>query len=221
MNRALALLLLCMPLPSFAQTHDLPMGCSAYVTIQYRLCIVSHHYTCRGDDPGIQHRVDIDNDGPLFISTIDQETQWIESFDLRRGIIERLVPNPQDAASFTELTRTDRDEFDFSTRTELGEVLTFRGRDRLTGRTVVIDDVPLLETDTYARATRADGSLAWESQGNEYIHLDWRIFLRGSSVTRTEDGSFQEDDAPVTFTFPGEDGFLADKPQFNCNALLL
>ncbi|MEM6276951.1 MAG: hypothetical protein AAF714_08360 [Pseudomonadota bacterium] len=200
---------------------ELPQGCEAFVTVQYKLCTVTHYYTCEGDADGIQHRVDIDDEGPFFVSTVDSETQWVASNDLRQGVIDRLDPDPLDPASFTELTRTNRDDFDFTTTSEFGETIRYQGRDLLTGETVVIDDVPLLRTDTFARATRADGSMAWESRGNEYIHLDWRLFLAGQSVTRTPETSFQTDDAPVEFHFPGEEGFLDPEPKFNCNALLL
>lgn len=212
-------------LPAAAQAQEerfpLPTGCEAFVTVQYKLCTVTHHYTCAGDAAGIQHRVDIDDEGPYFIGTIDAETQWIESQDLRLGIIDRLDPGPNDPANFTELTRTGRDDFDFSTTSDYGETIQYRGRDKLTGQTVVIDEVPLLQTETFARATRDDGSLVWESQGNEYIHLEWRLFLGGQTVTRSQDRTIQDDDAPVAFHFPGEPGFLAREPEFNCDALLL
>ncbi|MEL6914741.1 MAG: hypothetical protein AAFP13_09580 [Pseudomonadota bacterium] len=204
-----------------AERFPLPQGCEAFVTVQYKLCTVTHHYTCAGDPAGHQHRVDVDDEGPFFVGTIDAETQWIESRDLRVGIVDRLQPGAADAANFTELTRTGRDDFDFTTRSQLGEVIRYRGADTLTGETVVIDDVPLLRTETFARATRPDGSLVWESRGNEYIHLDWRLFLGGQSVTRTPERSYQQDDAPVSFHFPGEAGFLAPEPSFNCDALLL
>ncbi|MEM6717479.1 MAG: hypothetical protein AAF622_20695 [Cyanobacteria bacterium P01_C01_bin.147] len=217
-------LTLAMPnAPAFAQedVFSLPDGCEAFVTVQYKLCTVSHHYTCEADPEGVQHRVDIDDEGPYFIGTIDEETQWLESVDIRLGIVDKLDANPVDPASFTELTRNGRDDFDFSTTSEFGETVFYRGRDRLTGETVVIDDVPLLRTETFARATRPDGSLVWESQGNEYIHLDWRLFLAGQSVIRTPEQSFEDDDAPVAFHFPGEGGFLSSSPEFNCNAFLL
>ena len=203
------------------EAFQLPAGCTGFVTVQYKLCQVTHHYTCEGDPKGIQHRIDIDDDGPFFSSTIDSEAQWIESRDIRNGIVDQLNPDPEDPASFTDLTRKGRDDFNFSTTSDLGETFIYQGRDLLTGETVIIDDVPLLRTDTYARATRPDGSLVWESRGNEYIHLDWRIFLAGQSVTRTENGNFQDEDAPVDFHFPGEPGFLATEPEYNCRALLL
>ncbi|MEM1100779.1 MAG: hypothetical protein AAGH73_04525 [Pseudomonadota bacterium] len=204
-----------------AERFPLPEGCKAFVTVQYKLCKVSHYYTCTGDPEGYQHRVDLDNEGPYFVSTIDDETQWIESRDLRAGILDRLRDGARDPASFTELTRTGRDDFDFTTGSDVGEVIRYRGTDSLTGETVIIDDVPLLRTETFARATREDGSLVYESRGNEYVHLDWRLFLGGQSVTRTPERTYQDDDAPMSFHFPGEAGFLAWEPAFNCDALLL
>ena len=223
MRRLLCLLALLVPahLAAEEKTYELPPNCQAFVTIQYKLCLVSHHYTCEADAEGIQHRVDIDDEGPLFISTINDQAEWVSSLDIRLDLLDRLDPNPADPANFTELARTGRDDFDFSTTSEVGETITYRGRDRLTGETVVIDDVPLLRTENFARALAADGSLIWESTGNEYIHLDWRLFLRGQSVTRTPENTFQSDDEPVDFIFPGEPGFLSTAPEYNCNALLL
>ncbi|MEM9437669.1 MAG: hypothetical protein AAGA15_11560 [Pseudomonadota bacterium] len=219
----LALILAMPTAPAVAEgdVFSLPEGCEAFVTVQYKLCTVSHHYTCEGDAEGVQHRMDIDDEGLYFIGTIDAETQWLESVDIRLGVIDQLDENSTDPASFTELTRQGRDDFDFSTTSTFGETIRYSGRDRLTGETVVIDDVPLLRTETFARATRADGTLVWESQGNEYIHLDWRLFLAGQTITRTPDRSVEDNDAPVAFYFPGEEGFLSLSPEFNCNALLL
>ncbi|MEM1237342.1 MAG: hypothetical protein AAGI10_10250 [Pseudomonadota bacterium] len=223
MRRFLALFALLLPGPLAAQekTYDLPQGCEAFVTIQYKLCLVSHHYRCAGDAEGIQHRVDIDDEGPLFISTVNDQAEWVSSLDIRLDILDRLDPDPEDPANFTELARTGRDDFDFSTTSEVGERITYRGRDRLTGETIVIDDVPLLRTENFVRALAADGSVIWESTGNEYIHLDWRVFIRGQSLTRTPENTFQSDDEPLDFIFPGEDGFLTAEPEYNCNALLL
>ena len=207
--------------PAVAQTFPMPEGCTAFVTVQYNSCNVSHHYTCEGDPEGHQWRVDIDGEGPTYLGRIDAETQWIESFDLLLGLHDTLDPNPNEPASFTDLTRTGRDDFDFTTTSDAGETITYRGRDLLTGKTVVIDDIPLLETETFARATAADGTLLWESIGNEYILLDWRLFLSGRYVTQTPENRFEEDNRPITFDFPGDDGFLADTPAHNCNAVIL
>jgi len=198
-----------------------PEGCTAFVTVQYSNCSVSHHYTCEADAAGDQWRVDVGEEGPYFLGRIDSETQWLESIDLILGVRDLLDPDPADPGSFTDLTREGRDDFEFSTTSDAGEQMFYRGRDLLTGETVVIDDVPLLRTETYARATNADGELVWESTGNEYIHLDWRLFLAGNYVTRTPEQTVQEESRPVRFDFPEDEGFLSRDPEFGCGAELL
>ena len=208
--------------PLMAQgVMDMPEGCSAFVTIQYSNCSVSHHYTCEADAPGEQWRVDVGEEGPYFLGKIDRETQWLESVDLILGIRDLLDADPKDPGSFTDLAQKGRDDFEFSTTSDAGEKMFYRGRDLLTGKTVVIDDVPLLQTETYARATNEDGEIVWESTGNEYIHLEWRVFLSGNYVTRTPEQTTQEESRPVSFEFPGEDGFLTDTPAHGCGAELL
>ncbi|MGR3493456.1 MAG: hypothetical protein ACU0DW_15495 [Shimia sp.] len=208
------------PTLTFAQTLPLPESCTPYVTIQLANCTVVHHYRC-GAEADERWRVDMDQDGPFFANHTDAEGQWIESFDLYAGIVDRLDEGSADPLSFTELTRTDRDDFDFTTTSDTGETIRYRGRDRLTGRTVVIDDIPLLETETFARSTGADGKLLWESTGNEYIHLDWRIFISGQYLTRTPNETVPEDNRPIAFALPGEAGFLSDTPEYNCNTEFL
>ncbi|MEL6607384.1 MAG: hypothetical protein AAFO93_00605 [Pseudomonadota bacterium] len=225
LNLCAAVLALGLPTaPALAQdeeTYRLPEGCEAYVTVQYKLCQVSHHYTCVGDPEGHQWRVDLGPEGETYLGRIDAETQWIESFDMLLGIRDTLDADPTDPASFTELTQTGRDDFDFSTSSAMADGVVYRGRDLLTGRTVVIDDVPLLETETYAYAETKSGEFLWESTGNEYIHLEWRLFMAGRYVTRTPNGTDQVEDAPEDFIFPGEAGFLSPTPEFNCNTLIL
>lgn len=214
-------LLVSLPGFGFADPIVLPDGCAAYVTVQYSSCLVAHHYTCEGDIEGDQWRIDIDAEGPIYMGRIDRESQWMESIDVVLGLRDLLDPNPKEPASFTELAQTGRDDFHFSTTSDAGETITYQGRDLLTGRTVVIDDVPLLETETFARATDADGNLLWESTGNEYINLDWRVFLSGNYVTRTPQETSQSESRPIDFHLPGDDGFLTDTPKYNCNATIL
>ncbi|MEO0487643.1 MAG: hypothetical protein AAF092_17220 [Pseudomonadota bacterium] len=221
MGRLFFLAWILTALPAAAEQTTLPEGCTGFVTIQYKLCSVTHHYTCQGDPAGIQHRMDMDEDGPYFISTIDEEAQWVESYAVRSGELDRLMPDATDPMSYTDLAQTGRDDFDFSTISNFGNELRYRGYDRLTGETVVIDDVPLLRTENYARAMTPDGTVQWEARGNEYIHLDWRLFLGGQSVRQTPEGPIIRDNAPMEFHFPGDDGFLSDTPKFNCGALIL
>lgn len=199
---------------------QLPEGCEAFVTIQMKGCEVAHHYICEGDAPGDQWRVDIGPNGPTFMSRIDDETQWVESFELFPTQRDYLEPGAKDPASFTELATTGYDSFDFSTMGDDGVRRNVKGYDRLTGKTIIIDDEPLLQTEYYAVTTRDDGSLIAESRGNEFISLKWRMFLSGQSWIKRPDEEFFRDGSPLEFIYPGEEGFLATRPKYECDSLM-
>jgi len=60
----------------------------------------------------------------------------------------------------------------------------------------------------------------WSTQGNEVISRDWRMFLSGTGRVTTADGSFDSDDTPVEFLFPGENGFLSANPKYGCGVAI-
>ena len=90
----------------------------------------------------------------------------------------------------------------------------------MTGRQVTIDGVVLDETQYNITAYDENGDLKWASEGNEYISQRFNMFLSGSSVITTPDGSFDNDDNPVEFIFPGEPGFLSANPKHGCGETL-
>ena len=225
MIRAALTLALLLPGPAaLAQgrpTYALPEGCTAYVTMQKRGCVVTHLFTCQGDPVGHQRRVDIDEDGPSYFGLIDRETQWIESQHLVAGRTERLLPDPPDAASLSTLLATGRDDFDFVTRDSDGFETRFTGYDTLTGETEEIDGVTLDVTEFFVIATdAATGAEVWRVTGSEYISRDWRTFVSGRSEYLSGGEQFTNDLRPVTFHFPGEAGFLARSPIHDCGALM-
>ena len=64
------------------------------------------------------------------------------------------------------------------------------------------------------------GNVLRRSRGNEYVNPDWRLFFAGPGETDLGDGQWLPiDGSPVQFIFPGEDGFLANQPIFDCDAL--
>ncbi|NBT32351.1 MAG: hypothetical protein EBT13_10775 [Rhodobacteraceae bacterium] len=207
---------------AFAQTSTfaLPSNCTAYLTVQMKSCTVSHHFTCADDPQGRQRRVDLDETGMTYIGTIDAETQWIASFHPMGGYNESLADNPQDPASLTELLATGLDTFDFRTNSpEVGQ-FHFIGQDRLTGNQVVIDGITLDETEYSIRALDGTGTEMWRSAGREFVSRDWRMFLSGKSTYSTSEESWESDDSPVVFIFPGETGFLSANPKFGCGAVI-
>ncbi len=204
-----------------ARTFQPPPGCTAYLTVQGSGCGVSHHFTCTGDPEGWQRRVDMDEGGITYSGAIDAETQWVESFHLLSGHSEALAPSPADPASFSELVATGRDSFDFVTNSPEFGATRYVGEDRLTGETVTIDGVTLDRTEFEVTAYDAAGNEAWRTAGSEYISRDWRMFIGGTSTVQVPGGEPSTDENhPVDFIFPGEEGFLGVSPRHGCGQLM-
>jgi hypothetical protein len=197
-----------------------PPGCTGWLTVQSRGCRVSNHYRCDADAPGDQWRADFDQEGIFFVSRIDSETQWVESFDMFPTTRQVLLPNPADPASFSTLLSTGIDTFDFGLAEDGGSQSAVRGFDRLTGRSVTIDGVTLEETEFDYTETAPDGSVTQKARGNEYINRDWRLFLSGISEWEGPDGMLPVDGTPRQFIFPGEPGFFSTEPIFDCDATM-
>lgn len=211
-----------LPLPASAGSFQPPEGCETFMTVQARQCRVSNHYKCSADPAGDQWRADFDQQGPFFLSRIDREAQWIESFDLGETIQRQtLAPNPDDPASFSELLASQIDTFAFRLDHEGSASTKVTGFDRLTGRSVVIDGIALAETQFEFTETDLEGNLLRQSRGNEYIHPEWRLFFAGPSEWNGGDGAFLPiDGSPVQFIFPGEAGFASTEPLFDCDPLM-
>lgn len=222
MRKLLIVAAAALPLPSFAGSFVPPDGCTTFLTVQSRQCRVSNHYTCTADPAGDQWRADFNQQGPFFLSRIDREAQWVESFDLADVITRKtLDPNAEDPASFSELLSAQVDTFAFSQTEDGGPQTKITGFDRLTGRTVTIDGVVLAETEFEFSETDAEGTLLRQSRGREYISPEWRMFFAGPSEWNGGDGEFLPfDGSPVQFINPGEPGFAATEPLFDCDPLM-
>jgi hypothetical protein len=201
-------------------TFTAPPGCTGWLTVQSRACRVSNHYRCETDPAGHQWRADFDQEGIFFVSRIDAETQWIESFEMFPTARQVLLPNPTDPASFSTLLSAGLDTFDFGLAKDDSAQSTVRGFDRLTGRSVTIDGVALEETEFEFAETARDGTVETKGKGQEFIHRDWRIFLSGITEWESPDGPVPVDATPRQFIFPGEPGFFTTEPIFDCDATM-
>lgn len=218
----MACALICLAVPAAAQDgpaqFSLPPGCDAYLTVQKESCEVTHHFVCQSDPAGHQRRVVLTEDGMIYLGHIDAETRWIESVYFLSGRQERLAPGASDPASFSELVEKGVDTYDFETLSDQIGNTRYVGEDRLTGRLITIDDVTLQETEYEITAYDAAGNEIARSTGNQYISQDWQMFLSGTAVTVTPNGSFEQSERPFEFIFPGEPGFLSSRPKHGCGA---
>jgi len=202
------------------RTFSLPEGCTAYLTVQSKDCTVDHHFTCEGDPEGHKQRVSLNEEGVTYIGSTNFESEWVGSFHPRTGHSERLGANPVDQASFTELTETGLDTFDFETLSDEIGTTRYVGQDRLTGEIITIDGIDLEQTEYNIRALTPDGVEMWSARGNEYISRRWRSFFAGTGTVTTPTDSFDKDDSPVEFIFLGEPGFLSANPKHGCGVQL-
>lgn len=210
-------LTLAAAVPVAAKIFTPPQGCQVYLTVQEHGCVVSNLYRCAQDKPGDQWRADFGVNGAVFVSKTDNETQWIESEDLESGNHERLRPGAPDPASFSRLLATGRDDFDFSTVNQQGVIRRFTGHDRLTGESVTIDGVPLRRTEYAITATGASGEVLWKAQGHEYISQTWRTFFAGRGIWEDKNGKTPYDNSPARLIQPGQPGFAATVPEYDCD----
>ncbi len=222
MRHLILMAAVALPVPAMAGSFSPPEGCTTFMTVQARQCRVSNHYKCSADTPGDQWRADFDQQGPFFLSRINAEAEWVESYDLgQTAVRQTLDPAPSDPASFTELLSTGTDTFAFNLSRDNGEQTRVNGFDTLTGRTVTIDGVTLSETQFEFTETDPSGVVLRQSRGREYIHPEMRLFFSGPSEWRGPEGDFLPmDGSPVTFLFPGDPGFAATEPLFDCDPLM-
>ena len=207
--------------PALAGTWTAPEGCIVFMTVQSKACRVSNYYTCAQDPKGDQWRADFDQEGLYFQSRINAEAEWIESFDLNPTVRQVLDPGAEDPASFSELLATGVDTYAFGLSREDGTHSNVSGMDRLTGKTVVIDGQTLEQTEFDYTETDDAGFVLRRARGNEYISRDRRMFFAGPGETDLGDGQWLPiDGSPMDFAFPGDKGFGATQPIFDCDAIL-
>jgi len=218
LTAALAGLMLCSPVA--AATFAPPQGCTPFMSVQMRGCLVAHYFTCEGDASGEQWDTLYDADGPFFSAKVDAEFQWIESWDYAPPQRSWLEEPSRDAASFSGLLATGEDSYDFSTMSDGGTRRHYKGVDRLTGETAVIDGIELEVTEFEIEEKAETGEVVARRWGNQYVHRDWRLFFSGREMFENPQGRLPTDNTPVNFIFPGEPGYLSTVPLFDCDELM-
>ncbi|MFT3690648.1 hypothetical protein [Paenirhodobacter sp.] len=199
-----------------------PRGCTLDVTVQSHSCQVANLYRCSGDPAGDRWISYADGEGEYFRTHIDRETRWLESIDLNTGTVDLLDPaSSADAASFSTLLATGRDDYDFVTLSNMGDVRRYVGHDRLTGRVQTIDKVPLEQTEFELKVLDAEGNLIATRTGTQFISREMRVFFGDRETFENAQGdSVSTFEAPVSFAFPGDKGFGAAKPDHDCDMMM-
>lgn len=204
-----------------AELFQVPAGCTAFLTVQARGCMVSHHWTCEADPPGRHWRVSLDEESPFYLSHSDAEFRWLQSWDLRGTGTTLLIEPEEDPASLSELLEAGSDTMVFSTMTtsNLGSFQRdYTGFDRLTGDEVVVDGHRLSVTE-FSYQYPVDGGVR-RVQGNQFVHEGWRLFFGGiETVTEPGGESFEYNNSPMDFAEPGEPGFLTMQPIYDCGEM--
>lgn len=209
-------------LPAHAANFTPPPGCTLDMTVQLRQCQVANYYHCAADAPGDRWVAYADGEGTFFFSRIDAETRWMESFSPESGEIDLLDEGGSaDHASFSALLAGGRDDYDFITRNNFGEVRRNIGHDQLTGEVVEIDGVTLERCSFDLRVEDGAGGFLARRRGLQYIHREMRLFFSDTEEFENALGDRASTvQGPVTFAFPGEEGFAAAEPQYDCDMLM-
>ena len=205
--------------PVAAQTFDPPPGCTGVLTVQSKSCLVTHVWTCEGDAEGEKWIALFNRVGPFNIRKVDENFQWLETYYAQDGKIETMVLPAADPPSLTELFETQTDTYDFVIRNNVDEPEErVRGFDLLTGETVIIDDEPLLATEFGYEVVLPDGEVSYRGAGAQFVSEEHRLFFLGTSWS-ADDPEDVFDASPVTFIYPGEPGFFASSPVYECGAI--
>ena len=201
-----------------------PAGCTAYLTVQSRSCIVTHYWRCEGEPEGQKWSLLMDETGPIALHRTDAEFRWLETYRLKDQLRELLVVPEEDPASLAELLETGTDSASFS------QAIMFSGRqigidritgfDRLTGESIEIDGETLLGTEFAYSVSNSAGMGSYKVSGRQFVSPKWQIFFGGVETREDQYGKRTDDYSPVEFSFPGEEGFLANTPKYDCGATM-
>lgn len=212
------------PMAATAGQFTPPKGCTAYLTVQMKSCEVTHYWTCKNDQKGDHWTLTIHNEGPTFLQHLDREFRWLKGYPQNSDITRELIENETDANSLTELLETGRDDFDFQQSVMQNGVQIgidqITGYDRLNGSRVTIDGEPLLVTEFEITMDSGNGFDVTRTTGNQFVSERFRLFFQGRETETSGGKTTHYDDTPVLFIEPGEAGFLADRPEYGCDAMM-
>lgn len=224
-----SLLLRCLPvlpgivaaLPAAAQgTFSPPQGCEGTLTVQNRGCLMTHLWTCEGDPAGHQWVALFGEAGPFQVKQVDPEFQWLTTWYVNPVRREDMEVPASDPESLTVLFAEGYDTYDFTVVPDQPDMIPERivGYDRITGETV-IDGEPLLTTEYGYDVVAPDGTVLRSREGRQFVSEAHRSFFLGQSWDRAAPDQVR-DSSPVEFVYPGEPGFMAARPKYDCDFMM-
>lgn len=203
------------PTLATGQSFGVPEGCTGILTVQHKTCLMINVWQCEADAEGDKWIALIGEGGVYSIQRVDPEFQWLETY--KTSGPETLIQPAPDPSSMTELIENGLDTYEFTIEKETGNETTV-GFDSLTGEEVVIDGEPLLRTEFGGSTLDADGNEIEKSAGRQYISTKHRLFFFGEAWAADTPDQVR-DSSPVEFIYPGEDGFFAENPKFECGVI--
>ena len=218
--RTLALLSALVAGPVAAQaTFSPPAGCTGVLTVQHRQCLLYNVWTCEGDPAGHRWSGRFVEGGLNAVRLIDNDSQWLARYFVDPPEVQELQQPSRDPASLTDLLETGVDSYDYTMFAN--GVFSERtiGIDRLTGREVEIDGEPLLEITFTTADIAEDGSTLSQTDGRQYVSARHRVFVVDEfwPAGRPDEVSSAP---PVEFIYPGEPGFFASTPRYDCGVVM-
>ncbi len=216
--RAGALIVL-MPLMAAGESIPVPKGCTAFLTVQSKGCMVEHHFRCARGAPDDQWILVIDEGGPVSFLHVDRNFRWLETEWFSGGVREILEAPEPDPSDMQELLEEGRDTYDFTLRVirpdGAEERHRYKGFDALTGESVIVDGEELLVVEFELEARDEGGALLERGSGRQYLSRRWGSFFSGAeSWAGPSTGVEEGDHAPMEFITGGEPGFLAPRPKY-------
>lgn len=197
-----------------------PAGCTAFLTEQSLDCGVTHYYRCEGEPDGTTWSAYVTPDGVISVQQTDPDYQWLQGHYPLSGTSETFVPPAADPISTRTLVEDGIDTYDFTLREDSrdgSKLMRIRGWDELTGETVTIDGEELERTRFAIQWLDEAGNITSEGSGSQYFSHSMGQFFLGQESYTDDSGTLDYDDRPVTFTRPGQAGFLSMTPLFNCS----
>ena len=118
------------------------------------------------------------------------------------------------------MLETGLDSFAYEEKDQTGAVSRVVGFDSLPGQQDLIDGRTLQRTEFQYTKRDASGEVTDSYDGYQYLDTELRVIWPGQFNDQL-DPEQSSDMSPVDFIYPGEDGFLSQRPIYDCNSELV